>query len=185
MKIYATSVTAELLKGKYILLDNDVLGIIFKDPEVFSDIAEIASQGWISIDPFTRFEFRRDVFEPKRRNLVEKFISSELFFPILHHHENFASIEENALLLSRIYRHQRVESKFSTVDLLLAGRLMYNQSNSVLITGNKKDFPSCVFDIIGIMNTEEGDGSIKPLSIVSFNQKKFDACFKAYTSMPE
>ena len=62
---------------------------------------------------------------------------------------------------------------------MLASVLMYLNGKSVLITGNKKDFPSCVFDIVSVLNFEAADGNVRAISIIKFNQEKFDECYKS------
>lgn len=55
---------------------------------------------------------------------------------------------------------------------------MYQEKNAVLITGNKRDFPSIIFDVITVLNIEQkGDGSIRSFCVVKFNKDKFDICY--------
>jgi len=67
--------------------------------------------------------------------------------------ELFLKIKENALILSRIYAHHKIYSA-SVIDLLLAGRAMYHRYRPLILTGNKKDFPSCVFNIETVFTWE-------------------------------
>ncbi|MDO8515174.1 MAG: hypothetical protein Q7S14_01615 [bacterium] len=110
--------------------------------------------------------------------LVDPLVSFEPFGRVINHQEIFSKIQENALLLSKIYAHQNNSCTSSFVDLFLAGRLMLNWSNSLLVTGNKKDFPSVIFDTFGVINVEQkGDGSMRAYTLLSFNPEKFTKCF--------
>ena len=132
------------LAGRYIFVDNDFLGFLFEDEENLDESLNIFPECYLTIDPFVRLEFLRDIFVPNQRDIREKFISYESVFQHAEsHHENFIPIQENALLLSKVYAHQRGNGKgsWSTVDLLLAGRSMLHWNTSAIITGNKKDFP--------------------------------------------
>jgi len=59
-------------------------------------------------------------------------------------------------------------------------RIMYqNTFDPILVTGNKKDFPSCIFDTLTVINIEQsGDNSMKPYCAIKFNKTKFDKCLR-------
>lgn len=183
--IFAPRITPEDLKGQYIFFDSDFLGVIFSDPELLKESITLID-GFRVIDGFTRLEFLRDVWLPEIREKKEEFLNSDIFCPIMEHQELFKQIKENALELSRLYAHENNSGKkgsVSTVDLLLAGTLMF-YPNSILVTGNKKDFPSCIFDTKGVFNFEQGDGSMRAISLVKFNQDKFETQKAAYANVP-
>ena len=171
------------IEGKYIFFDNDFLSLILSDAELFQNSLDIFLKCFITIDPFTEFEFLRDVFLPEQRLIREKFVSDDnIFHPATSHQEIFNKIQENALILSKIYSHQSQKNGgkggWSTVDLLLAGRLMLNSRTSLLITGNKRDFPTCVFDVVNVLNYEKNDGGIGSFCIIEFNKSKFESAYK-------
>ncbi|HZE86964.1 MAG TPA: hypothetical protein VE090_02035 [Methylomirabilota bacterium] len=60
---------------------------------------------------------------------------------------------------------------------------------AILITGDKKDFPSCVFDTVGVVNYEEttnkGEDKIQSFYFVRFNKDKFDKCYKKLQALGE
>lgn len=56
---------------------------------------------------------------------------------------------------------------------------------SILVTGNKRDFPSCIFDTIGVLNFEQHDGHMRAISFVQFNSDKFEICKEAYARVPK
>jgi len=183
--ILAPRIDSDDLRGKYIFFDNDFLGSIFSDPELLKNSLTLID-GYRVIDGFTRLEFLREVWIPEIREEKEKFLNSDIFSPVIEHQELFRQVRENALELSRLYAHENNGSRkgsVSIVDLLLAGTLMF-YPNSVLITGNKKDFPSCIFDTKGVFNFEQGDGNMRAISLVKFNQDKFETRKAAYANVP-
>jgi len=63
---------------------------------------------------------------------------------------------------------------------------MLHGTNRILITGNKKDFPSCVFDTVGIICIEEkSNGSIKPFTAIRLNYDKFDDCYEKLQALED
>ena len=173
-------INPELLHGKYVLLDNDYLAMIFGDEELLSASLQLMGEGtFLAVDSITRIEFLREVWLPEIRGKKEKFLEDAIFSVLTTHDEHFDVIKENALELSRIYAHQKVKSGISFVDLLLAGILMF-YSNGVLVTGNKKDFPNCIFDIIGVLNFEQKDGCVRSIAFVELNRGKYAECLRLY-----
>ncbi|MDD3003056.1 MAG: hypothetical protein PHS06_04295 [Candidatus Shapirobacteria bacterium] len=168
----------EILKGKDIYLDNDFLCRLLKDSKFSEEFLKISIKSFLRIDPLIEFEFYRDLYEPKSLQTRKNFLSSNAFNLIADTSEFFLKIKENALLLSKIYKLQN-ENGASLTDFFLAARIMVSYKNSLLITGNKKHFPSCVFNIEGVVNTEHPqNGSINSFSVLSFNKEQFDTFFE-------
>ena len=182
MKLFLDDHFSQVIQErKAVFADNDFLGLIYHDEELLKEILTLLSGKRIYIYPFTEFEFLREVFDPKIRNLKEQFIDKSIFGHIKEeiHMRILPRIIKNAMLLSKIYAHQRrggdkITSSF--VDLFLAALLMFLSEKIVLITGNKKDFPSCVFDILSILNIEQEDGNMRAICVIKFNQEKFNSC---------
>lgn len=173
------------IEGKYIYLDNDFLKALSEDDNFAQSIYRLLAKGYLAIDNLVRLEFLRDIFIPDQREEKEKFIINNNFFKqSILHPETFIEQQNNALLLSRMYQQQIQKTKKNTgchaspVDLLLASRIMLNYERELLITGNKRDFPSCIFDIIHIFPHELPQGNIVPFCLIKFNKNKFDKCFK-------
>jgi len=180
MSVPAPYLKTEDLKDTYIFLDNDFLGSIFSDVELLHGSLELVGEQLV-ISTFTRIEFLRDVYLPEIRKKKESFLESKVFLPMADHQIVFEKTRENALLLSRLYAHNKKVGA-SLVDLLLAGTLMMYEK-AVLVTGNKKDFPSFLFDTVGVMNFEQVDGGMRAISVVKFNPDKFRACESAYEKL--
>ncbi len=179
------------LEGDYIFIDNDFLSALFHNEDLLRETLEVFVKNYFVIDPFVQFEFLRGVFLSKQLELKINFVTNkEVFSPADDHQEIYNKLRINAVILSQIYEHQNQKSKSkskgssSFVDLFLASRLMDKSLSSVLITGNKKDFPTCVFDALGVLNHERADGDMQAFSILRFNREKFDVCYKELQSIP-
>ena len=87
------------------------------------------------------------------------------------------------MLLSRIYKHNSNgdRRKASYADLSLAARVMLNKT--LLITGNKVDFPNCIFNVLGIISAEQKDGIFKNFYLIEFDESKFNKTYSEYEIM--
>lgn len=177
--MFVTEGLKACLEGKHVFLDNDFLTELLADENLFKEFIEKFSSCFLVLDPFTAFEFLRDAFLPEHREVREALLSKEVFYPTVNHQEVFIKIQGNALILSKIYSQHGQSKGCSTIDLFLAGRLMHVGESGVLVTGNKKDFPACIFDTVGVINVERlSDLSTKAFSAVSFNKSKFDTAYE-------
>lgn len=114
------------------------------------------------------------------RLIKERFLNSPLFKKISRelHLEFLPKFTDNALLLSSIYTLKQYKGASSYVDLILAGMLISLSGKGALLTGNAKDFPRCVFDVLSVINVDQEDGHMKAFCIVGFNKEKFEQCNK-------
>ncbi|MBN1779412.1 MAG: hypothetical protein JW816_04340 [Candidatus Buchananbacteria bacterium] len=181
----ATQVSENLkvkVVGKYIFLDNDFLNALFDDEDLFKLSIKLFPVNHMMIEPFVRIEFLRDTFRPEQYNLKADFIQKKVFCEATNHQEIFLGLQDNMLVLSKIYRHQKQAKRISDkcgpsiVDLVLAARLVYYSDSSVLITGNKKDFPARIFDCVGSIVCEDELGVTKVFYVLELNIKKFTEC---------
>lgn len=180
MKFHFSENIAETVKGKRLFLDTNFLKDIYSNLPLFVQFTDLVyGQASSIIDPLVEFEFMRNVFLTEEIKERESFIGSNLFLAAINHHEVFKKIQESAYILSKIYTHKRQGKGASPVDLLLAGRLMYHGPNkTLLVTSNVKDFPSCVFDVVGTMTVQENNDVLKSFGLLQFNKKKFDQAYK-------
>ena len=178
MSVVFSSDFSSIIRNKYVYLDCDILSAFYHDEIFLKEGLGLLSGSFLVIDSFTEFEFLRDVYLPGQFEKKRAFLSYDIFSPATNHQELFSKIEMNAILLSRIYMHQNLHTKSSLTDLFLAARLMY-QKDPLLITGNKKHFPSCIFDTLGIVNVEQTtDVTVRAFCVVQFNEKKFSDCYE-------
>ncbi len=168
----------ETLDKDFIFIDNDFLNELFSHEELLKVVTEEIGLKKIYVYPFTEFEFLREVNILESRIYKQKFVENPLFRKIEQdvHMKFLPKFIENALLLSQIYKQENYRGESSFVDLILAGLLMAVESSASIITSNKKDFPPCVFDTLGILNLEYGSGDCKAIYILAFNKEKFKNC---------
>lgn len=166
----------EVLRGRYVYLDNDFLSVLFEDEDALESLLELTRSAHLLIDPNTRFEFLRSVFLSTRRELLEKFIDNDdLFIPAPDHQDIFKQLRVNALTLSYLYAHNNCTSA-SFIDLFLASRIMLQHPKSVVITGNRKDFPSSIFKCLGILNYQvekDGKDCVRAFWVLTFDKDKY------------
>ncbi|MDP3724512.1 MAG: hypothetical protein Q8R11_02635 [bacterium] len=172
MNFFYALTPPDCLHGQHVYLDGDFLGMLFSDGQIFQKCISILSKSPLLIDPLVEIEFLRDIFLPEQFKIKNAFISQPIFLPLARSQEIFLKILENVLVLSKIYAHQNKSKGVSFVDLFLAATLM-KQPQSLLITGNKKHFPSTLFDTLGVINIQQGDDLFKAFFIVKFNETAF------------
>lgn len=175
MKLVITEgLTTELIAGKYLYLDTDFLSKILDDGEALRSFTALSARAYMVIEPNIKFEFLRSVFLPEKRAALEKFIENDdLFLPATDHQSIFEKQRANALTLSYIYA-QDGSKNASLVDLFLASRALIENPRALIVTGNRKDFPSTIFDAIGFLNYEERDGQVRVFSVLEFKKEKYD-----------
>lgn len=166
------------LDNKVILFDGNFLGYLFHHQYLFSSLFTRFTFTTL-IDPLIRFEFLRDIFLPDQYSSKQKFIEHDVFISAPTHHELFNSLEKNALIVSKIYKHKQLKNNPSIVDLFLTSRIIYMaRQHPLLITGDSKDFSSCIFNTKGLITSvNEKDNSIQTYSVLEFSEKKFNTCY--------
>lgn len=173
MNIHFSRGIENAIKGKYIFLDTDFLNVLFHNTDVLKQITNLTTDSFLHIDELTQFELLRGVFEPKKVQMLTDFMENDSFIPIHFHQTQFQQIKNNAITLSRIFSMKAKSKTSSLADLYLAGRVMMNPHQNVILTGNKKDFPSCVFDTTGVISAESNGDTIQSFCVMQFSTTKF------------
>ena len=177
--LVASADLGKLLSGKYLLLDTDFLSEVYENPELLKFFLGFAEHSFLMREDMVVFEFLRDVFLPEYMIKKEEFIDKEIFNPTNNHPDIFRKLQKNALLLSKIYAHKGKAKNISNTDLFLAARMMLLPKNSLLITGNRKDYPACIFELEGVINTENTKNeTIRSFVALKFNNDKFTQCYR-------
>lgn len=171
----------ERIKNRYAVIDTNFLIGLFQNEEILNESISFFTKNNILmvIDNLVGFEFLRSSFLPEEILKRERFIDNEVFSRLPQHQEIFKKLERNALLLSQIYAHQHKKSdrnnKISITDLFLSAQLMRN-TKYILITSNKKDFPICIFDTVGMFCFEYSSGECITYYLMEFNKEKYNSC---------
>lgn len=184
MKFAVTEgLTTEKIAGKYLYLDTDFLSKILDDGEALKSFVVLTNRSYIVIEPNIKFEFLRNVYLPEKRMALEKFIDNdELFYRAIDHQTIFSQQRANALTLSYVYAQNGCKSA-SLVDLFLAGRALIENPRALIVTGNRKDFPSTIFNAIGYLNYEERDGQIRAFAVLEFSKGKYDEAIRRWQQL--
>jgi predicted nucleic acid-binding protein len=170
MKLRVNLAELPSIKGKAVFIDNDYLSILYSDEEIFEQTLKNIP-GDFYIDPFVKFEFLRDVFDPEIRAAKEKFVDGFNVMP--DHPELYNQNKEFALELSQIYASQKKAVGVSLVDLLLAAQLVKYSPNVLLITGNRKDYPAILFDLVTVLSYEQNNDSVRSISVLTLNTNNY------------
>jgi hypothetical protein len=179
MSKFFSNVPSKKVSSRYIFFDTDFLDRVFKDGEFFTSVTNVLKEASILLDPLTSFEFNRDVLNIREVEERSKFLAAGLFFPASNHATVYSDLILNALLLSKVYKKNGVNGA-STVDFLLAARIMYMRgSKPLLLTANRKHFPSCIFTTIGIITYEDNSsGDLTTYPILEFDESKFKKMYE-------
>lgn len=73
MEFLAGASCVDILKGRYVFLDNDFVNLLYKNADIFQRSLNYLNRSVLMIDPFTKFEFLRDIFVPTEKRAMEKF----------------------------------------------------------------------------------------------------------------
>jgi hypothetical protein len=184
IELHATSDIQNTLSNNYLLPDNDFLSELYKNINFLKKFIEYSSRSNILLESMVAFEFLRDVFDPKYRQAKEKFLDNEFFNKTTNHVSIFNKIQDSALLLSKIYAHQGKSKGVSNTDLYLAARMMSLPKNSLLITGNKIHFPSCIFTLVTIISLYDSiSENVQNYYVLKFDQNSFNFSYNKFTKM--
>lgn len=178
LKTFYSQNFQEAISGQFVFIDNDCLAHIYDHAILLKELTGDFGLKNLYIHPFVEFEFLRNTPVLEIKLNKQKFIESPLFAVIsqrlyLEHLPNFIT---NALLLSKIYVQEKYSGASSFVDLVLAGMLMAAKNKGVMLTGNRKDFPACVFDTLATINLEFDQENHKVIYALAFNKEKFEKC---------
>jgi len=181
MNLFIPSDFSTIVRNRYLFIDNDFLNLLFKSEEFLEGFFKVYQAAFLHYDSLTGLEFLRDIFVQKERVVREQFLSLGIFLPATQHQSIFRQVSDNALILSKIYA--RNKHKPQTLDLLLAGKVMiYDPDRYLLITGNKKHFPECVWDLQTSISFYEPERYLN-FSILKFNKEKFENEFNMLKSI--
>ncbi|MEA3248889.1 MAG: hypothetical protein U9Q03_00855 [Patescibacteria group bacterium] len=178
MELLTTKLKGLTLRNREVYLDNDFLSFLFNDEDALAAALSFFAGSTLIVDRITAFEFLRDMYVPEEMNSRQQFLTGPAFNTPTDSSLHDSALHDNALLLSRIYAHSRTgggKSNYSMADLFLAARAMLHAGSALTVTGNTKDFPPCIFDLVAAFNwRQKGDGTVCVFSVLRFNREKFE-----------
>lgn len=179
MQLFLPDNFPDVILNTNVVLDTDFLSLLFKNENVLQLFLSSFKGELLLLDSLSIFEFLRDMYVPEERKKREEFIKLDFFVPMTKNQQQVNQLDENALLLSKLYAHNAIKGA-SFVDLRLAARLLlYAERNYVLITGNKRHFPSCIFDIKCLITAfNSRDERFYNFPIIGINKEKLNRSFQ-------
>lgn len=158
----------------WLFLDTNILSKLYYCQELVNPFRNIFSPFSIIIDSYIKFEFTRNEFWQENFDNKTKFLNTIPAVAEIQELDSETSVLENASLLSKIYTYKlgKKGGSIPVVDLLLMARVM-NYDHSLLLTADKQDFTTIVFDRINIFTFEDRDDHLTHIQLLKFNQDKF------------
>jgi predicted nucleic acid-binding protein len=178
----------ELLRGKYLLLDTNVLINYQKYPvqmeRVHSKFDEFETIP--VLDEMVRFEYIRGAESPEEIKVLKIFLMilfklttadvDQLQFPVNQETINTATD------IANIYSSRLKNLNAPAIDCFLASQMKKYHKNLFLVTSDHKDFPSLLFDRIGIDTVDTGTDIIN-ICFYKFSKEKFDAAIATFQAL--
>lgn len=182
MKILVSENFKQIVSSKHIYLDTNILSGLFTHKDSLEAFFSIMVDSFLMLDPYIRLEFLRDIFVSDQVSNREEFLNQPIFFPAIDHQQIYNNIvNTNSLLLSQVFALYRQKSKaggkasWSTVDLLLAARVMGYKEKALLLTGDRNDFPACAFETIGVLTIEsDKNGTLNNFYLLKYDESSFN-----------
>lgn len=160
----------KLISNKYILLDNNVITRASDHPDAFLPFLQLLIDANCKpiIIPLIKFEYLRGANSIKHR--TKRLALLELLNP-----DTIPSIYGDqkvdlAIDIANVYSGRKLESP-NVVDCSLAAHLIHFQSTLLLATLNHKDFPTFLFDRVGVF-TVDTEKDVMPIGIYKSNSEK-------------
>lgn len=170
------------IKGKYIILDTNVLSDSSSDAEFYKTIYKILENNPILIDPIVKLEFLRGAYAEKTYREKNTFLKIEIFSLMADHQDIYKKVYDSAFNIARIYSHNK-KSNIPLGDILITARQeVQGGRDCYFLTEDKEDFTSLLFDRIAIFSFErinrDGHDYLQHLQLLKFNHQKFKKCLE-------
>ena len=161
----------QTLRGKYILLDTDVLICLIENFDKVKDfIAFIKNIDCVFVYfPLIEFEFTRGAYKKEHRDKREKFLKMLSINNLPFRSDDDETIKET-IKVAHIYASKKMNP--SLIDCCTAAYLKKYSQNLFLATLNHKHFPTFLFDRFYIWTIDSGRKEIYPIGLYRFNKEK-------------
>ena len=172
----------EDIKGKYIIIDTNVLSDSSSDAEFYKTLYKILENNPLLIDPIIKLEFLRGAYIEKTYKEKSAFLEIEIFSPMADHQDIYKKVYDSAFDIARIYSHNK-KSNIPLGDILITARQEIQSSNDCyFLTEDKEDFTVLLFDRIAVISFErvnkDGQDYLQHLQLLKFNHQKFKKCLE-------
>jgi len=170
----------ESIKGKYIILDNNVLSDSASSPEFYQTLYKILENNPLFIDPIVKLEFLRGAYIEKTYKEKTAFLNIEIFTHMVDHNDIYKKVYDSAFNIARIYSHHKRPNVPLGDIFITARQQIHTQQEYLFLTEDLLDFTTLLFDRMLILSFERKDKDnnehIQHLQLLKFNQKKFKDC---------
>ncbi len=176
----------ESIKGKYIILDNNVLSDSASDPEFYETLYKILENNHLFIDPIVKLEFLRGAYLEKTYKEKNNFLKIEIFTPMIDHNDIYKKVYDSAFDIARIYSHHKRPNVPLGDIFITARQQIQTHQEYFFLTEDIEDFTTLLFDRVAILSFErkhkDGNEHLQHLQLLKFNHKKFQDCL---ASLPQ
>lgn len=172
----------ESIKGKYVIIDTNVLSDSSSNTEFYTTLYTIFKDTHLLIDPIVKLEFLRGAYVEKTYREKSQFLKIEIFNLMVDHQEIYQKVYDSAFNIARIYSHNK-KPNIPLGDILITARQEVQKSNDYyFLTEDKEDFTGLLFDRISLLTFErinkDGQDYLQHFQLIKFNHQKFEKCLQ-------
>lgn len=170
------------IKGKYIIIDTNVLSDSSTDAEFYKTLYKIFENNPILIDPIVKLEFLRGAYIEKTYKEKSAFLKIEIFNAMADHQDIYKKVYDSAFNIARIYSHNK-KYNIPLGDILITARQeVQTGTDCYFLTEDKEDFTALLFDRKAVISFErvnrDGQDHLQHLQLLKFNHQKFKKCLE-------
>lgn len=159
-------------KGKHVLIDTNIIIDAIKDAKsfmpLFGELADIKAVPML--DEIVCFEFLRSATSNSEKKKMELFLKDIFGDPAMLVPDK--NIIEEATKIAMVYRRHQSPSVDLT-DCFLAAQAERYKNNLLILTKNHKDYPSCIFDCLGVFAMCGDKNEIHTIGLYGFNHDRY------------
>ena len=169
------------IKGKYIVIDTNVLSDCSSDVEFYEVFFDIFKNNPLFIDPIVKLEFLRGAYAEKTYIEKNELLKLEKFLSMVDHQNIYKKIYDITFDIARIYSHKG-RPHVPLGDILITARL-FVQGEYLFLTEDKEDFNTLMFDRLGVISFERTNNKdkheyLQHLQLLKINKEKYKKCLE-------
>lgn len=160
----------DLLSHKHILLDNNVITRASDHPRAFRPFLKLLNESECKpiIIPLIKFEYLRGAHSVEHKERREALL--EILNPYTLPQSYTDEKIDLAIKIANCYAQRDLRTP-NVVDCALAAQLLQFKDKVFLATTNHKDFPTFLFNRIGVF-TVDTEKDVIPIGIYSYDESK-------------